>query len=240
VRRQWFGPAASGSSMPAAGLFHRLAIDPATSWRRAWFVLAGAACVALVAVATVAAALRPANPTMHVLAPGEAADAAGGVSGRAAMPAGAEALANRSDRAGAVPTVQLVAAANGPAPRAAQLPDAPLSTFNGRPVRAVRTIDMVVTAYCPCKLCCGPNARGLTASGKTVRTNGMKLVAADRDLPFGTLVSVPGYDAARPVPVLDRGSAIVGDHLDVLMPTHAAAVKWGRKVLPVMIWEYAD
>jgi 3D (Asp-Asp-Asp) domain-containing protein len=119
-------------------------------------------------------------------------------------------------------------------------PNLDFSLSHGRSLRPVRTVNMVVTAYCPGKCCCGPHASGITASGRSVRTNGMKLAAADPSLPFGTLVSIPGYDAGQPVPILDRGGAIKGDRLDVLMPTHQIAKQWGRKAIPVTIWEYAD
>lgn len=112
--------------------------------------------------------------------------------------------------------------------------------FNGRLVRPVRTIRMRVTAYCPGACCCG-KSDGITASGQSVWSHGLKLVAADtRILPFGTLVSVPGYNGGRPVPVLDRGGKIKGHRLDVLMPTHGAARAWGVRELEVTIWEYVD
>jgi 3D (Asp-Asp-Asp) domain-containing protein len=96
---------------------------------------------------------------------------------------------------------------------------------------------MIVTAYCPCPLCCGAHARGLTASGQSVYSHGMKLAAADtRLLPFGTWVCVPGYNGGKAVPILDRGALIKGDRLDVLMPTHEQAVRWGRQELDVTIW----
>lgn len=120
--------------------------------------------------------------------------------------------------------------------------DAPiLRMFNGRPVRPARTISMLVTAYSPDERSCGDSADGITASGYSVWTNGMKMVAADTDvLPFGTLVSVPGYDDAGIVPVLDRGGAIKGHRLDVLYPTHERAVQWGAQRLEVTVWEYVD
>jgi 3D (Asp-Asp-Asp) domain-containing protein len=69
----------------------------------------------------------------------------------------------------------------------------------------------------------------------------MKLVAADTDvLPFGTLVSIPGYNNGRPVPVLDRGGAIRGNRLDLLYPTHQRALQWGVQDLEITVWEYAD
>ncbi len=114
-------------------------------------------------------------------------------------------------------------------------------SFNGRPVRAVRTIQMMVTAYSPDAQSCGEFADGITASGYSVKTNGMKLVAADTSkLPFGTMLSIPGYDDGFIVPVLDVGGAIKGDHLDALFPTHEEALEWGVRHLDVTIWEYAD
>lgn len=113
--------------------------------------------------------------------------------------------------------------------------------FNGRPLRIAKTITMVVTAYSPDERSCGVDADGTTASGYSVWTNGMKLVAADTSvLPFGSLISVPGYDDASVVPVLDRGGAIKGNRLDVLYATHEQAQKWGRQTLQITVWEYAD
>ena len=120
-------------------------------------------------------------------------------------------------------------------------PDWDVPSFNGRPVRPSRTVRMLVTAYSPDAQSCGAFADGITASGYSVRTNGMKLVAADTTLlPFGTMLSIPGYDDGYIVPVLDRGGAIKGNHLDVLFPTHEEALQWGVRHLDVTIWEYAD
>ena len=114
-------------------------------------------------------------------------------------------------------------------------------SFNGRPVRPARTVRMLVTAYSPDAQSCGAFADGITASGYSVKTNGMKLVAADTTLlPFGTMLSIPGYDDGYIVPVLDRGGAITGNHLDVLFPTHDQALQWGVQHLDVTVWEYAD
>ena len=92
---------------------------------------------------------------------------------------------------------------------------------------------MLVTAYCPCTECCGPQAKGITASGRPVSANGGKFVAADRDLPFGTLLLIPGYNDGRPTEVLDRGGAIKGNRLDVYFPTHDEAKRWGARWLEV-------
>lgn len=114
-------------------------------------------------------------------------------------------------------------------------------TFDGRPLRPVKTVRMLTTAYSPDAQSCGIWADGITASGYSVWTNGMKLVAADTSvLPFGTIITVPGYNEGRPVPVLDRGGAIKGFRLDVLYPTHERALQWGAQRLDVTVWEYAD
>ncbi len=113
--------------------------------------------------------------------------------------------------------------------------------FNGRPIRAVRTVTMRVTAYSPDERSCGASADNITASGYSIWTNGGRLVAADTSvLPLGSMVSIPGYDTGDVVPVLDRGGAIKGHRLDVLFPTHEQAKRWGVRDLKVTIYEYAD
>jgi len=95
--------------------------------------------------------------------------------------------------------------------------------------------QFIVTAYCPCRKCCGPKACGVTASGAPVSANAGHFVAADRTIPFGTRICVPGYAGGVAVPVLDRGGAIRGNRLDLFFSTHKAASKWGRKTLTVEI-----
>lgn len=113
--------------------------------------------------------------------------------------------------------------------------------FEGRPIRPSYTLTMKVTAYSPDERSCGTSADGITATLHSVDTNGHCLVAADpKWLPMGTLISVPGYDETRIVPVLDVGGAVKGRHIDVLFPTHDQARKWGVQKLKVTVWEYAD
>ena len=99
-----------------------------------------------------------------------------------------------------------------------------------------RVLKMEVTAYCPCKKCCGKNARGITASGLKVSHNDGLFVAADTSLlPFHTKIRIPGYARDEAVPVLDRGGAIKGNRIDVFFPTHKAALKWGRRTVDVTV-----
>lgn len=119
---------------------------------------------------------------------------------------------------------------SGPLPVRARRPSAPRR-------RRVRVVWMSVTAYCPCRKCCGRYTDGRTACGHKIRADGAKFVAADtRILPFGTEVGVPGYHQARPVPVLDRGRRIKGMRLDVFFLSHERARRWGTKWLPVTVY----
>ena len=101
-----------------------------------------------------------------------------------------------------------------------------------------RVMQMEVTAYCACTLCCGPNAQGITASGKLVSYNDGKFVAADTSvLPFGTRLVIPGYADEQAVEVIDRGGAIKGNKLDLYFDSHDEALEWGRQTLDVTVIE---
>lgn len=92
-----------------------------------------------------------------------------------------------------------------------------------------------VTAYCPCEVCCGKWADGITASGHVIKP-GDKFVAAPPEIPFGTMLTIPGYGR---VPVLDRGGSIKGRRLDVFFDDcngvsgHQRALNWGVRQLEV-------
>lgn len=89
-----------------------------------------------------------------------------------------------------------------------------------------------VSAYCPCSKCCGKYADGVTASGHKIK-KGDKFCAAPKNIPFGTILEIPGYGK---VPVLDRGGVIKGNKIDVYFDTHKEALKWGRQYLTVKIY----
>lgn len=87
-----------------------------------------------------------------------------------------------------------------------------------------------VTGYCACKKCCG-KTNGITASG-TQATAG-RTVAASSQFSFGTKLSINGTTYT----VEDRGGAIKGNKIDVYFNTHAEALAWGVKYLPVEVVE---
>jgi 3D (Asp-Asp-Asp) domain-containing protein len=97
-----------------------------------------------------------------------------------------------------------------------------------------KMVRMRVTAYCACTHCCGKFAEGLTANMHRVR-RGDVFVAADKRVPFGTEMVIPGYNQERPVEVKDRGRLIKGNRLDVFFNNHKVAKKWGTKYLDVLV-----
>ena len=120
---------------------------------------------------------------------------------------------------------------------AAKKPEPELLHDAGAPAQLKpQTLLMEVTAYCPCKKCCGPDAAGITASGRLVSHNGGQFVAADTTvLPFGTKLVIPGYAGEEAVEVIDRGGAIKGNKLDLYFDSHDEALEWGRQMLDVTI-----
>ena len=102
--------------------------------------------------------------------------------------------------------------------------------------RPQKTVRMEVTAYCPCKKCCGrwakiPLARRKTASGRSLKElidKGILFCAADKSVPFGTIFDVPGRGRYT---VEDRGGAIKGRKIDLFFKEHSAARAWGRRIM---------
>jgi len=119
-----------------------------------------------------------------------------------------------------------------------------------------------VTAYCPCKICCGKTpddpAYGITSRQVNVLSgdpNDAYGIAADpRAIPYGTFVYIPGYwesiqNNKTFVPtqlpyVDDTGGAMRQSweqrgviHLDVRYRTHKAARTWGVRMMQVFVYE---
>jgi len=83
------------------------------------------------------------------------------------------------------------------------------------------------TAYCN-------GCSGRTATGLNLRANpNMKVIAVDpRIIPLGSKVYVEGYGYAV---AADTGGAIKGYIIDLLMPSHADAYRWGRKKVKITV-----
>ncbi|XJZ27780.1 3D domain-containing protein [Bacillota bacterium Lsc_1132] len=87
---------------------------------------------------------------------------------------------------------------------------------------------VTATAYSP------EESGAITAMGYNIKANpNMKLIAVDPSvIPLGKRVWVEGYGVAV---AGDTGGAIVGHKIDVLMPTRAASLSWGRKTVKIVL-----
>ena len=85
-----------------------------------------------------------------------------------------------------------------------------------------------VTAYCSCAKCCGKTT-GITASG--TRATAGRTIAAPARFAFGTKLSLNG----KVYTVEDRGGAITGNKIDLYVSSHAEALAWGVRYLPVSV-----
>lgn len=89
-----------------------------------------------------------------------------------------------------------------------------------------------ITAYCPCKQCCG-KSDGITATG-TVATEGRTIAVDPSVIPYGSVVYFEGADGCIGGYVAeDCGGAVKGNHIDLYFDTHAAALSWGVREMEV-------
>ena len=102
---------------------------------------------------------------------------------------------------------------------------------------------LIVTAYCPCSICCGKNANGTTATGRDANLPG---VAVDKSvIPLGSHLDIPGYPRTNGTSTYpgawiladDTGRLIKGFKIDVRFETHSEAKAWGKKKLKVRVWK---
>lgn len=103
----------------------------------------------------------------------------------------------------------------------APVPETGTGGITGEPMY---TLEVDVTHYCACSLCCGENAAGITASGKPVAEG---MVAMSSYYPFGTKIEINGVMYT----VEDRGgSGIENDihRVDIYVPDHQQALRLGR------------
>lgn len=91
--------------------------------------------------------------------------------------------------------------------------------------------DFVLTAYCPCPICCGvySNMTNPTTASGTRATAGRTIAADTSKFPFGTQLVING----QVYTVEDRGGAIRGNRIDVYFNTHQEAINFGRRTATV-------
>lgn len=106
------------------------------------------------------------------------------------------------------------------------------------PVKDYREIEAEVTAYCPCRHCCGKYADGKTSTGKNAWLRG---AAVDpQTISYGSRIYIPGYGTvqADDTGVAMRKAARQGKVLiDVRFVLHQDALNWGRQKLTVRVYD---
>jgi len=95
--------------------------------------------------------------------------------------------------------------------------------------KKARWLEVWATAYTSSREECD-NTPFITASGKRVFWG---VIAADKRFKFGTKVYIPYFQ--KVFVVLDRGSAIRGNRIDIWMRDKKSAIKFGRKKLEIYI-----
>ena len=125
-----------------------------------------------------------------------------------------------------------------------QIPDSYIAKLAAaHPTLQFKQVQAKVTAYCPCKVCCGPFAHGRTATGVYVANSPYGLAVSKRYLHLR--LHVPGYlPESRPFHVWkpdDTGGAMETSansgvfHVDVRFKNHAWAEQWGVKYMTVYV-----
>jgi 3D (Asp-Asp-Asp) domain-containing protein len=91
--------------------------------------------------------------------------------------------------------------------------------------------NAIVTAYCACRICCGPDAANITASGKRP-VEGIT-IAVPRSVPLGTRIVIGGvvYTAQ------DRTAKRYDGRFDIYFKRHKDAIRWGKQRLTVTIYD---
>lgn len=87
----------------------------------------------------------------------------------------------------------------------------------------------IITAYCHCTYCCGPDARGVTASGQIPIAG--KTVAAPRAVLLGSTVVIGGQTYTAQ----DRTNPRYDGRFDIYFKSHAEARRFGIRTNQVTV-----
>lgn len=91
--------------------------------------------------------------------------------------------------------------------------------------------NMVITAYCLCTVCCGPNATGIAANGKPPIAG--ITVAGPRMYKLGTKIAISGIGNRV---ITDRLARKYDNRIDLFMSSHVQAKQFGIRTNKVTIW----
>lgn len=114
-----------------------------------------------------------------------------------------------------------------------------LKMANNEPEAIIQDLGIYkLTAYCPCRVCCGSYSHEVTGKPNTTAsgTNPQSeyTVAADINiLPFGTKLKIGNTIYT----VEDKGGAVKGKHIDIYFDTHEEALNFGLQEARVFVVE---
>lgn len=91
--------------------------------------------------------------------------------------------------------------------------------------------NLLVTAYCSCKLCCGPSSHNIAANNHSP-IEGIT-VAGPREFKLGTHITIEGM--TNQFIINDRYNKHLSDRIDVYFNNHKKAKEFGVKKLKVTI-----
>lgn len=90
--------------------------------------------------------------------------------------------------------------------------------------------EFMLTGYCICSDCCGGYSDGYTAT-MTIATPGRTIAVDPEVIPYASIVEINGEEYVAE----DCGSAIKGDHIDMLCASHELAQCFGVQYAEVYI-----
>jgi 3D (Asp-Asp-Asp) domain-containing protein len=91
--------------------------------------------------------------------------------------------------------------------------------------------EFKLTAYCPCKKCCGKDD-GITATG-TQATQGRTVAVDPKVIPYGTILVINGHEYVAE----DCGGSIKGNKIDVYFESHEEALEFGVQYKEIFLIE---
>ncbi len=113
-------------------------------------------------------------------------------------------------------------------------------------------VEVVATAYCGCRICCGVRAVGITADGTDIRVWPYGIAVDPKQIAYGTPIFVPlgeGYlDRQQPTDrvfyaddtggIIRRRSRATGTpHIDLRFRQHGSAQRFGVRRMTVFVWK---
>ena len=90
-------------------------------------------------------------------------------------------------------------------------------------------MNVVVTAYCPCKEC--SEGYGIQTSTGAIATAGRTVAVDPTVIPYGSKVIINGHCYIAE----DCGGAIKGNRIDLFFDTHEEVIEWGKKNLSILV-----